>query len=66
MGNYAALQIAALDPYPAQGSPKQFFVARWINSGFSARLRPLFKEKIDNLRGHKLEACVFEFPPLVS
>ncbi|CAG7719859.1 unnamed protein product, partial [Allacma fusca] len=63
--NSASLQIAALDPYPGPYQQKHVFVARWSGSKFTARTRPIFQEKIDNLRGHKLKAIVFEFPPLV-
>ncbi|XP_035704331.1 ionotropic receptor 21a-like isoform X2 [Folsomia candida] len=59
------LQVVALDPYPAPGHSKQSFVARWKGSEYTSVVRPIFQEKIDNLRGNKLIACVFEFPPLV-
>jgi hypothetical protein len=59
------LQIVGLDPYPLPGHSKQSFVARWKGSDYTALVRPLFQEKIDNLRGNKLVAAVFEFPPLV-
>ncbi|OXA59201.1 hypothetical protein Fcan01_05349 [Folsomia candida] len=59
------MQVVALDPYPAPGHSKQSFVARWKGSEYTSVVRPIFQEKIDNLRGNKLIACVFEFPPLV-
>lgn len=57
--------MVALDPYPLQGNSKQLFVARWKGSDYTSLLRPIFQEKIDNLRQNTLRACVFEFPPLV-
>ena len=59
------LQIVALDPYPAPGHSKQSFVARWKGKNYTSLVRPIFQDKIDNLRGNTLRACVFNFPPLV-
>jgi hypothetical protein len=59
------LQIVALDPYPIPGHSKRSFVARWKGSDYTSFVRPIFQEKIDNLRGNTLRACVFDFPPLV-
>lgn len=56
--------MVALDPYPMEGHAKESYVARWSN-GELLTMRPIFEEKISNLRGHTLDVCVFEFPPLV-
>lgn len=61
---YIDLQIVALEPYPLEGHSKESYVARWAN-GELLTIRPIFEEKISNLRKHKLHICVFEFPPLV-
>jgi len=59
------LQVLALEPYPLPGHSKQSFVARWKGTEYTANVLPIFQEKVNNLRGNKLIACVFEFPPLV-
>jgi len=59
------IQVTGLDPYPLPGHSKQTFVARWKGANYTYFGRPIFQEKIDNLRQNKLVAAVFEFPPLV-
>jgi len=56
-----------LDPYPTPGNSKIRYVARWVDSELVLTNEDelLFEEKINNLQGHSLTACVFEFPPLV-
>ncbi|CAL8122620.1 unnamed protein product [Orchesella dallaii] len=61
---FVSLQVVALDPYPVAGNGKESYVGRWAN-GELQTIRPIFQEKIDNLHGHKLKVCLFEFPPLV-
>lgn len=58
------MQVVALDPYPLEGHSKESYVGRWAN-GELLTFRPIFEEKIANLRRHTLQICVFEFPPLV-
>ena len=58
------LQVAALDPYPLQGQPNQYFVARYVNGKIES-IGPIFVEKTDNLRAFKLRVCAIEIAPLV-